>query len=93
LTFVHIGLFLYYVKVKAGKSGTLRSLHVFVQEKNVDVALRFNRDFPSMVDLHAATVVGGPKAAKLISLPLYLVEQWPRLVGCQAGGIADPGGG
>ncbi len=33
LTFVHIGLFLYYVKVKAGKSGTLRSLHVFVQER------------------------------------------------------------
>lgn len=73
------------VEVKAGKSGTLRSLHVFIQEKNVDIALRFNSDLPSVVEMQAATVVGEAKTAKLISLPLYLVEQWPRLVGSLSG--------
>lgn len=75
------------VEVKAGKIGTLRSLHVFAQEKNVNVALRFNSDLPSVVDMHAATTVRGPKATKLISLPLYLAEQWSRLLDCQTGGV------
>jgi hypothetical protein len=68
------------VEVKAGKTGTLRSLHVFLQEKGVDVALRFNSDTPSELMIRAGTVVGEPSAARLLSLPLYLVEQWPRLV-------------
>jgi hypothetical protein len=68
------------VEVKSGKTGSLRSLHVFVQEKGVNLALRFNSDAPSECRLQANTVVGEPATARLISLPLYLVEQWPRLV-------------
>ena len=68
------------VEVKAGKTGTLRSLHVFLQEKGADIALRFNSDLPSELTIRATTVVGEPATARLISLPLYLVEQWPRLV-------------
>jgi hypothetical protein len=55
-------------------------LHVFVQEKGVDLALRFNSDTPSEYRLHAHAAVGEPATARLVSLPLYLVEQWPRLV-------------
>ena len=67
------------VEVKSGKMGSLRSLHVFVQENGVNLALRFNSDAPSECRLQANTVVGEPATARLISLPLYLVEQWPRL--------------
>jgi len=68
------------IEVKAGKTGSLRSLHVFVQEKGVDLALRFNTDTPSEHRMRAAAVVGDPMTARLVSLPLYLIEQWPRLV-------------
>ncbi len=68
------------IEVKAGKTGSMRSLHVFVQEKRADLALRFNSDAPYELCLHAATAVGKLATARLISLPLYLIEQWPRLV-------------
>lgn len=38
------------IEVKAGKTGTLRSLHVFLREKNRTFALRFNADPPSLFD-------------------------------------------
>lgn len=67
------------VEVKAGKTGTLKSLHMFLVEKNRDFALRFNADTPSIVD--ATTSVSGrePKAFRLVSLPFYLVGQLQRL--------------
>jgi len=68
------------IEVKAGKTGSLRSLHVFVQEKRADLALRFNSDLPTALPMRAATVVDEPATARLLSLPLYLIEQWPRLV-------------
>lgn len=68
------------VEVKAGKTGTLRSLHVFLQEKGATRALRFNGDLPS--DLAITTDTSDKKAPvpRLLSLPLYMVEQWPRLI-------------
>jgi predicted AAA+ superfamily ATPase len=73
------------IEVKAGMTGSLRSLHVFVQEKGAKLALRFNSDVPSDLCLRATTVVGEPATARLISLPLYLVEQWARLLSAEWG--------
>ena len=74
------------VEVKAGRTGTLRSLHVFLQEKGAGLALRFNSDTPSELMIRASTGVGESAVARLVSLPLYLVEQWPRLVTEEAWG-------
>ncbi len=68
------------IEVKAGKTGTLRSLHVFLQQKGAELALRFNSDMPSALAIRATTAVDKPATARLISLPLYLVEQWRRLM-------------
>jgi uncharacterized protein len=38
------------VEIKAGKSGTLKSLHQFLKEKKRHNALRFNADVPSLLD-------------------------------------------
>lgn len=35
------------VEIKAGKRGTLKSLHVFLAEKNKETGIRFNLDLPS----------------------------------------------
>ena len=39
------------VEVKAGASGSLKSLQVFLSEKRVPVALRFNSMTPSLTEL------------------------------------------
>jgi predicted AAA+ superfamily ATPase len=62
------------IEVKAGATGRLRSLHMFVQEKNCDLAYRFNIDPHSI--LHTYTAIAGKPSRPftLVSLPLYLVE-------------------
>jgi len=67
------------VEVKAGKSGSLKSLHVFMNKKKREFALRFNSGLPSMVD--TTTSVAGQKSHgfRLLSLPLYLINEAKRL--------------
>jgi len=74
-----IGTSIIPVEVKSGKTGTLKSLNVFLQEKNLDFALRFNADLPSY---HPAdfSLPGVSGLFHLLSLPLYLVEETKRLV-------------
>jgi len=68
------------VEVKAGKAGRRKSLQVFVTEKNTPLAVRFNADIPS-VNTVTASIPGRERTAfRLLSLPVYLVEQVPRLV-------------
>jgi len=69
------------VEVKAGKTGTLKSLHVFVRQKGWDVAVRFNADRPSLVDAETALSAGPKTPFQLVSLPLYLVGQTRRILG------------
>ena len=68
------------VEIKAGKTGTLKSLHRFLQEKRRSFALRFNGDVPSL--MHSSTQMGDKTRLEfdLLSLPLYMVGQARRLV-------------
>ncbi|MDO8488777.1 MAG: AAA family ATPase, partial [Candidatus Omnitrophota bacterium] len=54
------------VEVKAGKTGTLKSLKLFIEEKKLLFGLRFSQDKLSLYD-------------KVLTLPLYMVEQMKRL--------------
>lgn len=67
------------VEVKAGKTGTLKSLHVFLREKQRDSGLRLNTDLPSLLEAETCVAGGGNRPFRLLSLPLYLVEQVSRL--------------
>ncbi len=58
------------VEVKAGKSGSLKSLQLFMKEKPSTLAVRFNADTPSMLD----------RPYPLLSLPLYMAGQLRRLL-------------
>ena len=71
------------IEVKAGRTGTLKSLHQFVAEKRVDFAVRFDADLPAlhMVEAEVRRGQGSERIRyPLLSLPLYLVERLPRLV-------------
>ena len=58
------------VEVKSGKSGWLKSMQIFANEKNTKLALRINNQQPQIEELNY----------KLLSLPFYLLEQIPRLL-------------
>lgn len=66
------------IEVKAGKTGTLKSLHLFMAEKGKQIALRVNTGLPSTV-LVETTVKVNNKYEKvnyrLLSLPLYLINE------------------
>ena len=57
------------------KAHGLKSLQLFLSEKNSPAALRFNVDKPSVV-----LIEGAGTASKLVSLPLPFVGQFNRLV-------------
>ena len=68
------------IEVKAGKSGTLKSLHLFLSEKHRSFGIRFNSDTPSVFESQTA-LAGRPNIPyRLLSLPLYMVGQVRRLI-------------
>lgn len=68
------------IEVKSGKSGRLRSLHTFLREKGLKTALRFNTNLPVLSNEHLKMQDGTELTYKLVSLPLYCVEQAFRLL-------------
>lgn len=68
------------VEIKAGKTGRLRSLHQFLKEKQGDFALRFNADVPSLLVDSQPLTTGGSLDYRLLSLPIYMVEQSLRIM-------------
>lgn len=68
------------IEVKAGKTGTLKSLHVFLREKGRSFAIRLNTAPPSMLETMLALPGEEEAPWQLMSLPLYLVGQVRRLL-------------
>ncbi|MDA3886535.1 MAG: AAA family ATPase [Candidatus Delongbacteria bacterium] len=71
------------IEVKAGKTGTLKSLQVYMKEKKLETAVRFNTDLPSQVDVIANIRIGQVVEEvrfNLLSLPLYLALEFKRLI-------------
>ncbi len=71
------------IEVKAGRTGSLRSLHQFVRAKSSALAVRFDLGQPSLQDLQHPVRVGTKTedvSYRLLGLPLYLVEQLERLL-------------
>ena len=68
------------VEIKAGTTGSLRSVHQFLKEKRRDFALRFNADVPSLLRDSKGLSGGTRIDYHLLSLPLYMVCQARRLV-------------
>lgn len=71
------------IEVKAGKTGTLKSLQVFVSEKKLDKAIRFNADLPSLTQVKTSIKISNSMKKvnfQLISLPYYLVQEFSRLL-------------
>jgi len=68
------------VEVKAGTTGTLKSLHHFMAIRHLDLAVRVNADGPSATNINVKTTEGVPVQYRLLSIPFYLAGQLQRLL-------------
>lgn len=66
------------IEVKAGKSGSLKSLFQFSVEKNIQLACRFDMNHPTLQWIEAK-INNSPVRLQLLSLPLYFCNQVQRL--------------
>lgn len=68
------------IEVKAGTTGTLKSLHQFMKEKKKAIAIRVNSDFPMRCPIKVEDALGASIEYDLISIPFYLIGQLYRLL-------------
>lgn len=68
------------VEVKAGAAGRLRSLHVMVAEKGLDLAVRVGPEPLQLREVTTALPRGPQRTFRLLSVPFYMVAEVPRLV-------------
>lgn len=68
------------IEVKAGSTGSLKSLHLFMGLKNYKVAVRVNSDKPSITNVSVKDQLGKNIEYKLISIPFYLLGQIHRFL-------------
>jgi predicted AAA+ superfamily ATPase len=68
------------IEVKAGSTGSLKSLHLFMGLKKLPTALRVNSDFPSQTEVQVKDQDGSDIKYTLLSIPFYLLGQIHRLI-------------
>ena len=60
------------VEVKYGAAGSMKSLHQFMAEKKLEMAVRLDANPPSVNEMSVKTTQGQSVKYRLLSLPLYL---------------------
>lgn len=68
------------IEVKAGKKGSLQSLHMFMKLKNLNTALRLNTNMPEKKLIKTKIFDGSVVEYQLISLPIYMIGQIRRIM-------------
>ena len=79
---LQIGQSIVPIEVKAGKSGTLKSLLHFSYQKKIPVAIRFDLNMPTIQSIKHTIKLSKNNvdvSLVLLSLPLYMVEQISRI--------------
>ena len=68
------------VELKAGAAGAMKSLHQFMFEKKLALAVRIDENPPSVANLRVMTTQGNAVRYRLLGLPIYLAWRAIELV-------------
>jgi predicted AAA+ superfamily ATPase len=68
------------VETKSGAAGAMKSLHQFMHDKSLTLAVRMDRNPPSLQKMQVKTTLGDPVEYQLLNLPHYLAWRTPSLV-------------
>ncbi len=68
------------IEVKSGATGSLKSLHQFMEERNFKTAVRINSEKPTVTKVNVNISTGSAAEYSLISIPFYLTEEIDRFI-------------
>lgn len=68
------------VELKSGTAGSMKSLHQFMHEKQRSLALRIDRNPPSVQTVDVKTTVGHEVRYRLLGIPGYLLFRAKELI-------------
>lgn len=68
------------IEVKAGSTGTLKSLHRFMCLKKLSLAVRINSAMPQLTEMRVKDTLGHNVHYHLLSIPFYLIGELHRLI-------------
>jgi predicted AAA+ superfamily ATPase len=68
------------IELKSGAAGSMKSLHQFMHDKGLSLAVRCDANPPSEMQVDVATTQGDPAVYRLISLPHYLIWNLPAII-------------
>lgn len=68
------------IEIKAGAAGAMKSLHQFMFDKRLELAVRIDENPPAMTVLELTTTQGDAVRYTLLSLPSYLAWRATELV-------------
>ena len=68
------------VEVKSGAAGAMKSLHQFMLDKDLQAAVRLDRNPPSLQRVDVKTTQGRRVRYRLLNLPHYLTWRLPQLI-------------
>ena len=74
------------VEVKSGVAGSLKSLHQFVHDRQLPIAVRCDANPPSLSHVDVKTTTGEDTSYRLLSIPYYMIERLPELLGAVSEG-------
>ena len=55
----------------------MKSLHQFMVDKNLDLAVRCNLSLPAINEIRVKTTLGQPAAYRLLTIPIYMARHLP----------------
>jgi uncharacterized protein len=67
------------LELKAGSSGSMKSLHQFMADRGLPLAVRIDRNPPSFMNVDVRTTQGDESRYGLLSIPFYLLHRLPEL--------------
>ncbi len=68
------------IEIKSGARGAMKSLHQFMYDKVLPLAVRIDQNLPSINTMNVKTTLGDEVSYFLLSIPLYLTEILPCLL-------------
>lgn len=68
------------IELKAGAAGSMKSLHQFMFERSLGLAVRVDANPPSVMDLDLKTTQGQAVRYRLVGVPFYLLWNLPDIL-------------
>ena len=68
------------IKLKSGSAGSMKSLHQFMHDKALHLAVRCGVNPPSDMQMNVATTQGDAVQYRLVNVPLYLLWNLPQIL-------------